>query len=420
MDWMLRLCLRIVLMAAARENPGGYSSICSLLSHKNEFSDHEQRVLMEKMADTLVESFGESILKLPLTEWAQSGLKEIKSTESHHTGQLSSCKTAANPNESSSNRDLRQLFLHHLLQLRCNTHSISVVSVDEEEGSGTLGSASGGDLVQRTSEVQLGSAIYPSASLMNHSCLPNALFSFSGSTVTVCATKGIQGGEEISNCYGPQVGRMQRTQRQVELRRKYFFDCTCPACCHPTPAIQFREAVVDAFACPNCSGPLTVQDTSSDHLCIKCQNTLAEREVMAMRKVKEEAKVLFQAAVDNNFHLPLLLKCQKLQSKVLHCYNMQLARTNDTIAQAYAMQGDPKSASQYCELSCQAVEVVYGNDSLELGNELHKLAHLLFQNHQYSKAVEMAERARGILAINRGPQHPDCVELSEMIATLTM
>lgn len=99
---------------------------------------------------------------------------------------------------------------------------------------------------------------------------------------------------------------------------------------------------------------------------------------------------------------------------------MQLARTNDTIAQAYAMQGDPKSASQYCELSCQAVEVVYGNDSLELGNELHKLAHLLFQNHQYSKAVEMAERARGILAINRGPQHPDCVELSEMIATLTM
>ena len=53
----------------------------------------------------------------------------------------------------------------------------------------------------------------------------------------------------------------------------------------PTPAIQFREAVVDAFACPNCSGPLTVQDTSSDHLCIKCQNTLAEREVMAMRKV---------------------------------------------------------------------------------------------------------------------------------------
>ena len=128
------------------------------------------------MADTLVESFGESILKLPLTEWAQSGLKEIKSTESHHTGQLSSCKTAANPNESSSNRDLRQLFLHHLLQLRCNTHSISVVSVDEEEGSGTLGSASGGDLVQRTSEVQLGSAIYPSASLMNHSCLPNALF----------------------------------------------------------------------------------------------------------------------------------------------------------------------------------------------------------------------------------------------------
>ena len=41
--------------------------------------------------------------------------------------------------------------------------------------------------------------------------------------------------------------------------------------------------------------------------------------------------------------------------------------------------GDSKSASHYCELSCQAVEVAYGNDSLELANELQKLAQLLFQ-----------------------------------------
>ena len=129
------------------------------------------------MADTLVESFGESILKLPLAEWAQSGLKEINSTENHHTRQLS-YETAANPNEGSSraSRDLRELFLHHLLQLRCNTHSISAVRVEEGEANGTLGSTGSGGLVQRTAEVQLGSAIYPSASLMNHSCLPNALF----------------------------------------------------------------------------------------------------------------------------------------------------------------------------------------------------------------------------------------------------
>lgn len=29
---------------------------------------------------------------------------------------------------------------------------------------------------------------------------------------------------------GPQVGRMKRIERQAELKRRYFFDCCCPAC----------------------------------------------------------------------------------------------------------------------------------------------------------------------------------------------
>lgn len=37
--------------------------------------------------------------------------------------------------------------------------------------------------------------------------------------------------------------------------------------------------------------------------------------------------------------LPLLLKCHALQSQVLHKHNMQLARTSDAVAQAYACKG---------------------------------------------------------------------------------
>ena len=40
--------------------------------------------------------------------------------------------------------------------------------------------------------------------------------------------------------------------------------------------------------------------------------------------------------------------------------------------------GNFKSASHYSELSCKAVEAVLGSDSVELGNELHKLALLFF------------------------------------------
>ena len=61
--------------------------------------------------------------------------------------------------------DLRAVFLMHLMQLRCNSYSVSSVAL--ENASGTH--------VQKTSAVCLGSAIYPTASLINHSCYPNAI-----------------------------------------------------------------------------------------------------------------------------------------------------------------------------------------------------------------------------------------------------
>ena len=83
---------------------------------------------------------------------------------------------------------------------------------------------------------------------------------------------------------------------------------------------------------------------------------------------------------------------------------MELAQTNDTLAQAYARQGscplyfnpppsltcydlnvgslpnagDFQTACHYSEQSYKAVEVVYGSNSIELANESQKLAQLFF------------------------------------------
>lgn len=76
---------------------------------------------------------------------------------------------------------------------------------------------------------------------------------FVGRSVVAVATMPIGKGEEMNNCYGmcltysvflehllcmyygniytgPQVGRMKRLERMTELKRKYFFICSCPAC----------------------------------------------------------------------------------------------------------------------------------------------------------------------------------------------
>ena len=64
---------------------------------------------------------------------------------------------------------LRDLFLHHLLQLRCNSHRVTAVLE-------TGGLAERGEMVQTSHKVTLGSAVFPTASLFNHSCWPNIIF----------------------------------------------------------------------------------------------------------------------------------------------------------------------------------------------------------------------------------------------------
>ena len=163
------------------------------MAHEDKFSDTSQKILIEKvrkqfihalvgkfmmtisyllqMADKLTECFGEVILQhlknkesveerteiTPMVPSDFADAREPTNLEESHTRCLPGLTLT----------QLRNLFLHHLLQLRCNTHTISTV---QEEG------ASDSESVQTVSEVQLGTAVYPTASLMNHSCHPNAIF----------------------------------------------------------------------------------------------------------------------------------------------------------------------------------------------------------------------------------------------------
>ena len=68
---------------------------------------------------------------------------------------------------------VKELFMHHLLQLRCNT--IAVSSLSSYSLSTELKSVAN---VQDKYEVKRGSVLYPTLSLINHSCRPNAILKF--------------------------------------------------------------------------------------------------------------------------------------------------------------------------------------------------------------------------------------------------
>ena len=69
----------------------------------------------------------------------------------------------------------------------------------------------------------------PSLSFFNHSCQYNAAIQVAiGLQFTAVATRDIAEGEEVCICYvdASQPGEVRR----AELRRVFWFDCTCPKC----------------------------------------------------------------------------------------------------------------------------------------------------------------------------------------------
>ena len=120
------------------------------------------------MAEDFVLHFGDFILKYVLAAHS----KEVQPLGVH-----------ARP-ENEFLLKLKMLFLRHLLQLRCNTHVVSELisgcGVDQElDLSGGTKGVPGGDVVDTVKELRLGMVLLPTASLMNHSCLPNAFFRYS-------------------------------------------------------------------------------------------------------------------------------------------------------------------------------------------------------------------------------------------------
>ncbi|XP_076450362.1 protein-lysine N-methyltransferase SMYD4-like [Babylonia areolata] len=135
--------------------------------------------------------------------------------------------------------------MRHLMMLPCNAHEVSEMEVNWSEPS-----------MSRTLEI--GSAIYPVLSLINHSCDPSVVRHSYGDVCVVRAIRGVAAGEELLDNYGALYPVMSHDQRQSHLQDQYFFTCHCPACLHDWPLYMDIPKDVMHFYCHKCRGPVPV------------------------------------------------------------------------------------------------------------------------------------------------------------------
>ncbi|XP_032776086.1 histone-lysine N-methyltransferase SMYD3 isoform X5 [Strigops habroptila] len=74
----------------------------------------------------------------------------------------------------------------------------------------------------------VGVGLYPSMSLLNHSCAPNCVIVFEGYQLLLRSVREIQIGEELTISYIESL--MPTSERQKQLMRQYCFECDCVFC----------------------------------------------------------------------------------------------------------------------------------------------------------------------------------------------
>jgi len=136
-----------------------------------------------------------------------------------------------------------------------------------------------------------GRALYPTLSLVSHSCVANARYQVNpedGFTVVLRAKRDIFEGEEITIQYVPPT--LGNPKRQLELWNEWFFECDCSRCSDTSEFGTF----VSALKCFECHEGLILPELSSFGSAWRCRFCNAPYDQEMIMNIVEKAEIQLQ------------------------------------------------------------------------------------------------------------------------------
>jgi len=324
------------------------------------------------------------------------------------------------------------VILRHITQLICNASAIYEVGPTPaaEVDAADVDAASA--VVTSNSQYRVATAIYPGASMMNHSCDPSVINSFFGARLIVRALKPMSAGDEVFNCYGPHFRHHPVQERQEMLRGQYHFTCTCGAC-SKKEWTEFSERF-SALKCSDCGGPIRnpSSETSLEQRmpCLDCgkkqeYSKQIEQVFLAYDLFKRGMECLRFGNIPDA--LPALQSCYQLRVKAMYGHHLEVTEVADQLARCYAMMGSFSESAQFLKVCLPAIQERFGMHSVEVGHELVKYTDVLLGDlqdttrrisHFEDKILESRaclQRAAEIFALHYGKWHNTYQEITQKL-----
>lgn len=249
-------------------------------------------------------------------------------------------------------------------------------------------------------DMNIGVGIYLGPSILDHSCKPNAVATFEGTTITVKAIEDLPS-LDLSQIRIPYIDVIKTTRdRRAELQSSYYFWCDCEKCEKPEP-------MAEAAACPNklCTYPCA----PNADLCEKCNTKFPENFKEIFDEISEFTAYHLEN-MKNIAYLDVSKMCLSRQEGVLHPLNVQYVQTLQTAFDSSINLQHWEEAESYAKKLINGYLTYYGEIHPSTGILYLSIGKLEVYLKKLKQAIKTLRKASLILTITHGAQHSVIVE----------
>ncbi|XP_015176483.1 PREDICTED: histone-lysine N-methyltransferase SMYD3 isoform X2 [Polistes dominula] len=238
----------------------------------------------------------------------------------------------------------------------------------------------------------IGVGIYLAPSVIDHSCKPNAIAVFEGTTIIIRTLEDLPclNWSQIRISY---IDILNSTKdRREELKKSYYFLCDCQRCIQPEP-------MATAAACPNTS--CTYPNSSDATECQKCHEKFPPNFKETFDEVTEFSAHHLQN-MKNMAYLDVSKICLKKQEGVLHAFNIQYVRTLEAAFEASVRLLSWEDAEYYGQRLLPGYLLYYEERYPLTGLLYLQLGRIQLHLNKAKQAYDSLRKAQSLLTITHG------------------
>ncbi|XP_054728813.1 histone-lysine N-methyltransferase SMYD3 [Anastrepha obliqua] len=243
----------------------------------------------------------------------------------------------------------------------------------------------------------IATAIYLGVSITNHSCKPNAVATFEGTTLHIHAIEDIEC-LDWSKIFISYIDLLNTpAERRAELQSNYYFLCICSKC---TDMQETHEML--AAACPNkkCNAFLDINLNNCPH----CDTDVSPKQ----RNGYNEAMSITKTHLENMkdvAYLDVCKLCLAKQKGFVHPLNVWHIKTLDAAFEAAIDVSKWAEALEFSKELVPGFRKYYGDWHPLLGLLYLKIGKIQLYECQLAEAVKNLKEAQKILQVTHGRDH---------------